>query len=161
MIGRTVIGAGTYTDPVSGSVTRILGSFNGAEKHQLTADEIGNPTHSHNTSTITLDYAGEHKHYMFMKDTDPITFSVEQSNDITSLNPSYKTDMSWYFSGATDYGYYFYSTPSGQADAGASSISGAHSHTLTGDLANSTPASAVNKHNNMQPYLVQKWIVKI
>jgi microcystin-dependent protein len=45
LAGRTLVGAGTYTDPVSGSVTRTFGQSIGAEKHQLTVAELA--AHSH------------------------------------------------------------------------------------------------------------------
>jgi microcystin-dependent protein len=162
MVGRTVVGAGTYTDPVSGSITRVLGASNGSEKHRLTTGEIGNPDHGHSLDAITLSNAGEHQHYMFMKNTDPITFTVEQST-VPSLNPSYKAIDEWTFGGSNDYNYSFYGTTTAgvTANAGGSSLSGSHTHTITGTLASSTTSSATNTHNNMQPYLVQKWIVKI
>jgi microcystin-dependent protein len=43
--GRAPIGAGTYVDPTSGSVTRTLGSVLGEEKHVLSTPEM--PSHSH------------------------------------------------------------------------------------------------------------------
>ena len=54
--GRTTVGAGTYTDPVSGSVTRTLGQTLGAEKHQLTATEM--PSHSHSVGHIPNEVSG-------------------------------------------------------------------------------------------------------
>lgn len=53
--GRTPIGAGNYTDPVSGSVTRSMGGTGGAEKHQITAAEMASHNHgggSHTHTTI-------------------------------------------------------------------------------------------------------------
>jgi microcystin-dependent protein len=43
--GRAPIGTGTYTDPVSGSITRSLGEVLGAEKHVLTEAELASHTH--------------------------------------------------------------------------------------------------------------------
>jgi microcystin-dependent protein len=55
--GRALIGAGTYTDPVSGSITRTLAGYVGAERHQLTIGEItehnhgvSDPGHAHSLS---------------------------------------------------------------------------------------------------------------
>ena len=53
LIGRTAVMAGTYTDPVSGSVSRTLGAALGAEKHVLTVAELaahdhGGGSHTHN-----------------------------------------------------------------------------------------------------------------
>lgn len=52
--GRASIGAGTYTDPVSGAVVRTQGTRLGAEKHVLLEAELATHTHvqnSHNHST--------------------------------------------------------------------------------------------------------------
>jgi microcystin-dependent protein len=46
--GKTTIGVGTYTDTVSGSVTRTLGQSLGAEKHVLTTTEMPSHTHTQN-----------------------------------------------------------------------------------------------------------------
>lgn len=48
LIGRTTIMAGTYTDTVSGSVTRTYAASGGAEKHVLTTNQM--PSHSHNVT---------------------------------------------------------------------------------------------------------------
>ena len=49
--GRAPIGVGTYTDSVSGSVTRTLGQSLGAEKHALASGEL--PPHTHNVPIDT------------------------------------------------------------------------------------------------------------
>jgi microcystin-dependent protein len=49
--GRTAIGAGTYTDSVSGSITRTLGASLGAEKHVVTVSEM--PSHNHGGGSHT------------------------------------------------------------------------------------------------------------
>jgi len=46
--GRTAIGNGTYTDSVSGSVSRTVGQSIGAEKHVLTVNELATHTHVQN-----------------------------------------------------------------------------------------------------------------
>lgn len=43
--GRTAIGVGSYDDPVSGRLTRILGQSLGAAEHVLSQDEL--PVHTH------------------------------------------------------------------------------------------------------------------
>jgi microcystin-dependent protein len=43
--GRAPIGVGTYTDAVSGGITRVLGTQYGAAQHQLTISEM--PSHGH------------------------------------------------------------------------------------------------------------------
>lgn len=45
--GRGHVGAGNYTDPVSGSITRTLGASAGSEKHLLTSAQSGVPGHTH------------------------------------------------------------------------------------------------------------------
>lgn len=55
--GRTPIGTGVYTDSVSGSVTRAMGTALGSEKHALTVNEM--PQHNHvenaHSHTVTLN----------------------------------------------------------------------------------------------------------
>lgn len=51
--GRALVGAGTYTDSVSGSVTRTLGQSLGAEKHVLTTPEMPSHTHTQDAHTHT------------------------------------------------------------------------------------------------------------
>jgi microcystin-dependent protein len=56
--GRVVVGAGTYTDPVSGSITRTMGDVLGAEKHQLISAELASHTHTDSGHTHTNAYQG-------------------------------------------------------------------------------------------------------
>jgi microcystin-dependent protein len=49
--GRSFIGAGTYTDSVSGSVTRTVATYLGAEKHVIATAEM--PSHFHVTNQGT------------------------------------------------------------------------------------------------------------
>lgn len=51
-IGRTIIGAGTYTDPVSGSVTRTIGDSLGSDGQTLTIAQLA--AHAHG--------GGDHTH---------------------------------------------------------------------------------------------------
>lgn len=53
--GRTLIGAGTYTDPVSGSITRNVAQVLGAAEHLLTSNEMPNHTH--------IDFGHNHSIY--------------------------------------------------------------------------------------------------
>lgn len=55
--GRAAVGAGTYTDSVSGSVTRTLGTILGAEKHVLITAELA--AHSHGAGSHTHFIAGD------------------------------------------------------------------------------------------------------
>lgn len=54
MNGRAPIGAGSYTDPVSGGISRTLGQVLGAEKHVIVTAEMA--SHSH-TATVTKGLA--------------------------------------------------------------------------------------------------------
>lgn len=53
--GRVPVGAGNYTDPVSGSVTRVMGASSGAEKHQLVTNELAGHQHT----------LGNHRHFQY------------------------------------------------------------------------------------------------
>lgn len=58
--GRVPMGAGTYTDSVSGSVTRTLAQQIGAEKHVLVLNELashnhGGGSHSHSLHVNNID----------------------------------------------------------------------------------------------------------
>lgn len=51
LLGRAPIGAGTYTDTVSGSITRTLGASLGAEAHVVTTAQMPSHTHIQNPTT--------------------------------------------------------------------------------------------------------------
>lgn len=53
--GRTSVGVGTYTDPVSGSISRSIGQSIGAEKHVLTQAELATHTHIQNPHSHTYN----------------------------------------------------------------------------------------------------------
>jgi len=117
--GRAFIGAGTYTDTVSGAITRTLGQTLGAEKHVLIGAE--HPPHAH------------------------AMFANIQSNSpqiSSSLDYVAKVADGGGGIGNTDFNY------SMAATATAATI-GRTGLTIGG-----------NSHNNMQPSLVGKWIIK-
>ena len=62
-LGRVLGGVGTYTDPVSGSVTRTLAQSLGAAEHVLITNEI--PAHNH---TVVVTDPG-HAHSIVASDT--------------------------------------------------------------------------------------------
>jgi microcystin-dependent protein len=55
--GRVPVGAGTYTDTVSGSVTRTLGATLGAEKHVITTAEMASHNHGGGDHTHLTAYS--------------------------------------------------------------------------------------------------------
>lgn len=63
--GRTSIGAGTYTDPVSGAVVRTQGTKIGAEKHVLITSELASHTHTQNSHNHTQN---AHSHSVDLND---------------------------------------------------------------------------------------------
>ena len=54
--GRTSIGTGTYTDAVSGAITRSIGQVVGAEAHILTVPQM--PSHTHTQQPHAHYYVG-------------------------------------------------------------------------------------------------------
>lgn len=60
-IGRTGVGAGTYTDPVSGLLVRAVGQSLGAAEHVLSVNELATHTHVQNSHNHTLTDPG-HSH---------------------------------------------------------------------------------------------------
>lgn len=52
--GRTTIGSGTYTDDVSGSITRTIGQKTGAAAHVLTEPQMPVHNHTQNPHTHTV-----------------------------------------------------------------------------------------------------------
>lgn len=55
--GSVPMGAGTYTDAVSGPVTRAMGEVLGAEKHVLTVGELASHTHNISDPGHTHQYS--------------------------------------------------------------------------------------------------------
>lgn len=55
--GRTSIGNGNYTDPVSGSITRSVAQSIGAEAHVLTTPQIPSHTHTQNAHSHAVQSA--------------------------------------------------------------------------------------------------------
>lgn len=94
MRGRTPIGAGVYTDPVSGAVTRSLGVALGAEKHLLTTTEMPSHNHIQNAHNHTLTDPG-HTHAAYNSGSAFAgTFAFAESNILTTTSGASTTGIS-------------------------------------------------------------------
>lgn len=113
--GRSLIGVGTYTDTVSGSVSRTLGQKLGAEKHVMTTAEM--PAHNHGVN----DPGHSHGYNVF---------------------------------NAAEAGGY------GQARAGSNPTEAANNTNSQSTGISTQNNGSGNSHNNMQPSLAMKLIVK-
>lgn len=138
--GRVVIGAGDNGD--AGISNRALAAKGGAETHTLTTSEI--PSHTH---TGTTDASGSHTHSI----TDP-----GHTHTQTTINDDYNN------SGGNPPGFSADSAGSktwSNISSSTTGISidsaGAHSHTFT---TGSTGGSGA--HNNMQPFMVLRYLIK-
>ncbi|MEZ0208563.1 MAG: phage tail protein [Candidatus Paceibacterota bacterium] len=83
--GRAPIGAGTYTDTVSGSVTRTLGASLGAEKHVITVAEMASHNHG----------GGSHTHLIAVTGSSTATLttqSIAVTRDNSSDSPNYQLE---------------------------------------------------------------------
>jgi microcystin-dependent protein len=136
--GRVVVGCGSGTDLTS----RSLGDASGEEYHTLTIPEI--PSHNH-TGTTTTD--GSHNHSI----TDP-----GHTHTMTTINDDFND------SGANPPGFTGDSAGSRTWDiinSGTTGIAintdGLHNHTFT-----TSTVGGDSSHNNMQPYLVLKYIIR-
>lgn len=128
--GRTIMGVGTYTDSVSGSITRTLGQVIGAEKHVITNSELA--AHNHG--------GGDHRHQNFVNQAG--------SNPLSNANNS--PTQRRLLGDAADYGITEVSTTPSTTYIGDGSLSGA--------IISSAGADAA--HNNMQPSLGLNYIIK-
>lgn len=167
--GRVVVGAGNYTDPVSGSVDRFLGTFNGAEKHQLLNAESGEVAHDHASGLVHSVGSGNHTHYVMSKyfGTGQIEFWNVPSNVAYSwMGGNVFGGSASKVSFSSVLGIYTGLEPSliQTSYAVGSGYDSYGNHTHTGSNNNlsfhSLTEDAIT-HNNMQPYIVQKWIIKV
>lgn len=130
MNGRTPIGAGTYTDPVSGSVTRTLGASSGAAAHQLVDAENGAHTHVQNA----------HAHGI----TDP----GHAHNIVALASPSGGLDVVARIDA------------SASASLGGYVASATTGISINNGTATNQNSGSGTAHNNMQPYVVSNFIIK-
>ena len=75
MRGRTIVGAGNWTDSF-GSISYALGSYGGERMHKLTVAEMPSHNHTYNPARISMGYASGNSG-MFM------------------MWPQWHTDLSW------------------------------------------------------------------
>ena len=135
--GRTHVGAGTYTDTVSGSVTRTTGQTLGAEKHALALAENGPHTHTgtSNATNISHQHSILHNYSGYAGGGGVFGALATFPGAPGVNNPTIVGVQGGYNTNFTD---------------------PVHSHTFTSDSSGSGTA-----HNNMQPSLVGRWLVKI
>jgi microcystin-dependent protein len=130
MSGRVAVGVGSYTDPVSGAITRSLAQSAGAEKHIITPNE--GPSHTHVQSPHTHSVTDPGHFHTVSADLSPsggltaLQGTQNGSGFATNFNTNSKT------TGVT-----VNSTTAVNLDAGAD-----------------------YPHNNMQPYLGLNYIIK-
>jgi microcystin-dependent protein len=169
LIGRVPIGAGTYTDPVSGSIYRAPGSYGGAEKHKVLNIESGSVAHDHAKGTLVSNTNNSHTHYVMSKYF--ATGIIELHNNLN--NTAYSMMGGMVFGGAASrvsfsavLGILTGVEPSRlQTSVPVGSgynASGQHSHIgPVSTISFSAASENATPHNNMQPYIVQKWIIKV
>lgn len=83
-IGRTIIGAGTYTDPVSGSVTRTIGDSLGADAHILTLTQLASHNHG----------GGDHTHSIATERTSGAVGALAPPQSDNGPSATYSTNSS-------------------------------------------------------------------
>ena len=138
--GRVVVGAGDNRD--SGISNRAFSEKGGDETHTLTSNEM--PSHTHSGTT---DVSGEHIHSI----TDP-----GHTHTQTTINDDYNN------SGTNPPGFTQDSAGTktwANINSNTTGISinsaGSHAHTFT---TGSTGGGAA--HNNMQPYIALRYLIK-
>lgn len=140
--GRTAIGSYQASDAMYGLTQRTIGTRAGEETHTLDSTEI--PSHTH---TGTTDTIGAHTHGI----TDPgHTHTQTTIND--DFNQSGGNPPGFAADGA---GSRTWSNINSSTTGISVNSGGSHNHTFT---TNSTGGGQA--HNNMQPYLVVRYLIK-
>lgn len=134
--GRTLIGAGVYSDPLTGSITRTLGQTLGAEKHLLLTSEIANHNH---TGTTGVSGAHNHKTVYYQNGVPTNTYMSGLNTPVAAQQPSFSLNG---VTGTT-------------ANSSPTSTDGDHTHNF-----GTSNTGGGQAHNNMQPSLAINYIIK-
>lgn len=156
--GRVPVGAGSYTDSVSGPITRSLGQVGGAEAHVLTTAQM--PTHSHIINSH-LHAQTDHTHlssypvnWTLPGQISP-TYGVPDASYV--IGDYYSTDPGNYYG----YGYAKSYFPSPSVVTGVPMVDYRISASNTGaTVATMQTTGSSNSHNNMQPFLGVNYIIR-
>lgn len=147
--GRVVAGLDSAQDEFN-----FLGETGGAKTHTLTINEM--PSHDHSQASHTHTFSGTvtgsgaHNHLFFMDDGAASPGGATRYStvgyDATSNNTSGNGGWFW--------------TPGSN-----SSYDGTHSHTYSGTTSQATPGISPTggglAHNNLQPYIVLNYMIKV
>lgn len=138
--GRVVIGAGDNSD--AGISNRVFSDKGGAETHTLTTTEM--PSHTHSGTT---DTSGSHIHSI----TDPghthtQTTTNDDFNNSGDNPPGFSADSA---------GSRTWSNINSSTTGITINAAGTHAHTFTTGSAGGGAA-----HNNMQPFIVLRYLIK-
>lgn len=155
--GRVPVGYGAGT----GLTNRVIGATGGEEGHLLTAAESGVPAHSHSASTtVTVDGVGDHDH-AFNNDLGNHTNNIPaRQTSSTSHTHTGTSTVAAGMSGTDvtiESGRYKYTLFDDAQPAGA------HAHTASATTSVTANANndAASTHNNMQPFVVVSYIIKL
>lgn len=146
--GKALVAAGTYTDAVSGAITRTVGQVLGAEKHGLATGEMPNHTHAmkNHTHSGTSGNSNQSLDHSHMSVVEGFAGSIGGNSTIANSTMSGATLVS----------------RTSAANTTTTNLT-THTHTVTtGGPSDNTsdPAGSGTTHNNMQPSLVVSAIIK-